>query len=300
MGYDSDEDLDEDIVAELASQIVSVRIEDDLPEGWEKQIDPNNGIPYYVNTITQSSQWSRPSSPAGNLHEEDHPEVVKVIDDERKLFDSLSLMSHDGISSQDEHLSSRKRVPLEATDRIESFISISENDNEKETAEEEQETKSPPAASSSETTALDLKEIQPVMTPTPVAPIAAAVAAVVEEEDEPEIPCRKGILQKQGGLFGMWSKKFFLLENEILSYYENSQAYLSGARPSKQMQLTGSTELSYTKMSHCFKVKTDNLEFILMSENKDLMKEWITDIRTIVTVRYDARIKGVMMGAKKK
>jgi hypothetical protein len=274
MGFDSDDEIDEDAVSELASRIVSLHIEEELPEGWEKQLDPNNGIPYYVNTITQSSQWSRPSSPAGNFHEEDDPEVVKVINDERRLFDSLSLMSHDGGAAgggsgsvQDESLSSHKRMPLDQNDRIESFISTTENETE-------------PEAKETSTVDIALEEKGETKEPEP--------------EPEPDLPLRKGILQKQGGLFGMWSKKFFVLEDEILSYYDSSQAYLSGARASKQMLLTSSTELSYTKMSHCFKIKTDKLEFILMSENKDLMREWIADIRTIITTLYDARIKGLM------
>ena len=183
-------------------------------------------------------------------------------------------MSHDGISLPDSaHNSISKRGPLAASDRLESFIStgIEEGDQEVEEIKGED-----PA---------DLND-------------DSAPAQMSEESPEPEDLVRKGILQKQGGLFGMWSKKFFLLEEGVLSYYESSQAYLSGARPSKQMLLTGSTELSYTKMSHCFKIRTDDTEFVLMSENKDLMREWIADLRTVVTALYDARIKSLMHSKK--
>jgi hypothetical protein len=274
MGFDSDDELDPDTISELASHIAQDLECDEIPEGWEKKVDPATNIAYYVNTITETSQWSRPSSPAGNHLEEEHHEVVKVIDDERRLFDSLSLMSHDGVSHADSaHHSLSKRGPLEASDRLESFISTGIEEQE----EDEQETKGEGP--------VDMKDIQPSMS---------------EESAEPEYPSRKGILQKQGGLFGMWSKKFFLLEEGVLSFYESSQAYLTGARPSKQMLLTASTELSYTKMSHCFKIKTDGVEFVLMSENKDLMREWIADLRAIVTALYDARIKGLMHSKTKK
>lgn len=271
MGYDSDEELDDDTVSELASRIVHDHDYDDLPEGWEKQVDPKTNIAYYINTLTQTSQWSRPSSPAGNQHD-DHHEVVKVIDDERRLFDSLSLMSHDGSIS--DHHSLSKRGALEAADRMASFVST-DNDNESEAKDD----------------TVAAEEVKPELVEN--APV----------EPEPEVVrepiVRKGILQKQGGLFGMWSKKFFVLEDDVLSYYESSQTYLTGARPSKQMLLQPSTDLSYTTMSHCFKVKTGDLEFILMSENKDLMREWINDIRYTITALYDNRIKSVMNRGKK-
>lgn len=276
MGYDSDEELDDDTVTELASRIIHDQEYDDLPEGWEKQIDSTTNIAYYVNTITQTSQWSRPNSPAGNQRD-DHHEVVKVIDDERRLFDSLSLMSFDGNSVSDHH-SISKRDALDHTDRMASFVST-DNENENEAKDD-----SKPVA---------IEEIKPEVQETKQSAETVAIIA-----REPII--RKGILQKQGGLFGMWSKKFFVLEDDILSYYETSQSYLSGARPSKQMLLQASTDLSYTTMSHCFKVKTGTVEFILMSENKDLMREWIKDIRTIISALYDERIKSVMNRGGKK
>jgi hypothetical protein len=283
MGFDSDDELDPDTISELASHIAQGHDFDELPEGWEKKVDPATNVTYYVNTITETSQWSRPSSPAGNHLEEHHEEKVKVIDDERKLFDSLSLMSHDGIDSS--HTSLRKRVPLEHADRVESFIST---DNDQEEQEEAKEKDDAP---------VEMTDIQPHL-PTH-ASATTPTAAAVTPQPEPEHPSRKGILQKQGGLFGMWSKKFFLLEEGVLSYYETSQSYLSGARPTKQMLITGSTELSYTKMSHCFKIKTESVEFILMSDNKDHMREWIADLRTIITSEYDARIKALMSNKKK-
>jgi len=290
--YDSDEELDADTVSELTNQLYQNYDQlDDLPEGWEKHIDATKNIPYYVNTVTQTSQWSRPSSPAGNIHDDDKHEDVKVISDERRLFDSLSLMSNDGsdlTSLTDEHSHGiSRRGQLEQADRQASFVSIDgDNDNNNSNNNNDIDNEDKKISST-----INIEDVKPEL----------SSEKVLQSEPEPELDpvLRKGILQKQGGLFGMWSKKFFVLEDEILSYYESSQGYLTGANASKQIIITSSTELSYTKMSHCFKVKSDGHEWVLMSENKELMREWINDIRTIITRLYDARIKFVMQQNKK-
>ena len=45
-----------------------------LPEGWEERMSKSQGVPYYVNTITQQSQWDRPHCAAQKM-----PARVQVL-----------------------------------------------------------------------------------------------------------------------------------------------------------------------------------------------------------------------------
>lgn len=36
----------------------------DLPEGWAEKISRSRGIPYYINTYTKETIWTRPTEPA--------------------------------------------------------------------------------------------------------------------------------------------------------------------------------------------------------------------------------------------
>eukprot|EP00604_Paraphysomonas_vestita_P000455 CAMPEP_0174826038 /NCGR_PEP_ID=MMETSP1107-20130205/43431_1 /TAXON_ID=36770 /ORGANISM="Paraphysomonas vestita, Strain GFlagA" /LENGTH=268 /DNA_ID=CAMNT_0016058395 /DNA_START=3538 /DNA_END=4341 /DNA_ORIENTATION=- len=195
--YDSDEELDADTVSELTNQLYQNYDQlDDLPEGWEKHIDATKNIPYYVNTVTQTSQWSRPSSPAGNIHDDDKHEDVKVISDERRLFDSLSLMSNDGsdlTSLTDEHSHGiSRRGQLEQADRQASFVSIDgDNDNNNSNNNNDIDNEDKKISST-----INIEDVKPEL----------SSEKVLQSEPEPELDpvLRKGILQKQGGLFGMW------------------------------------------------------------------------------------------------
>ncbi|XP_055626260.1 E3 ubiquitin-protein ligase SMURF2 [Toxorhynchites rutilus septentrionalis] len=41
-------------------------LKDELPAGWEERLTPNGRV-YYVNHVTKTTQWSRPSEPSGPL-----------------------------------------------------------------------------------------------------------------------------------------------------------------------------------------------------------------------------------------
>lgn len=45
-----------------------------LPDGWQERMSKSQGVPYYINTATQQTQWERPSGPAGAM-----PTKVQVM-----------------------------------------------------------------------------------------------------------------------------------------------------------------------------------------------------------------------------
>lgn len=59
-GVNVDSDSDDD----FAPIVVDMWI---VPEGWEEVFDIPTQLPYYYNTITQMSQWERPTSPAQSV-----------------------------------------------------------------------------------------------------------------------------------------------------------------------------------------------------------------------------------------
>lgn len=55
----AEEEVDDGPVEEGAN-------DDDLPPGWESYVDPETSNVYYYNTLTYTTQWDKPTTPASS------------------------------------------------------------------------------------------------------------------------------------------------------------------------------------------------------------------------------------------
>jgi len=65
---DGNEDNGEDELAFLDESSMTRESVQPLPEGWVEQVDPTYGHPFFVNTLTGESQWTRPESAPSTAH----------------------------------------------------------------------------------------------------------------------------------------------------------------------------------------------------------------------------------------
>jgi hypothetical protein len=276
---DGEEDGDEEILRTLADSISKSFLLVDLPEGWEEGKDPNTNVTYYINTLTSQPQWERPTSPAVFVKDEVE-ERVKVIEDEDKLFSSLSLMSADSSMKEDGQIS--HRVALTAEERAASFVSNSYGSSDALDVDVHDVNAKEEKQADPEAVVLVLSETDG--------------SAEAEEEDIPTYRdcARQGILQTLGGVMGLsWKKRFFALSGNVLSKYKSSQEFLSCAVPADTMTITSQTELSFTRQNLCIKIRTDKQVWTLMGENTESLKAWTNDIKFIIGQLFEERIKGV-------
>lgn len=106
---------------------------------------------------------------------------------------------------------------------------------------------------------------------------------------------KRGFVHKQlfGGLFNRWRKKYFVLEGRILEYFNRAQDFQSGvpSAAKHRMILTSLTKLSYEDSKYCFKVVTGDVKWVLMTETKRDVEDWMRLLsKTIVQAKYDESV----------
>merc|ERR1712179_205001 len=74
-----------------------------LPDGWQERMSRSQGVPYFINTATQATQWERPTVAAGAMPSK--VQVMHLLVKHSKSRNPKSWKSPDGITlTKDEAL----------------------------------------------------------------------------------------------------------------------------------------------------------------------------------------------------
>jgi hypothetical protein len=106
---------------------------------------------------------------------------------------------------------------------------------------------------------------------------------------------KQGYLQKQGKYFGSWKKLYFVVSGNSIAHYPSKQSYQCGALPTKIIQLTGLSVLSYTRFNLCFTVHTGGRTYwTMMAEDQAEFQQWMEKLNTVIGALFDARIQACL------
>jgi myosin heavy subunit len=106
---------------------------------------------------------------------------------------------------------------------------------------------------------------------------------------------KQGYLQKQGKYFGSWKKLYFVVSGNSIAHYPSKQSYQCGALPTKIIQLTGLSVLSYTRFNLCFTVHTGGRTYwTMMAEDKTEFQQWMDKLNTVIGALFDSRIQACL------
>jgi hypothetical protein len=95
----------------------------------------------------------------------------------------------------------------------------------------------------------------------------------------------QGNLLIKSGLFNLMSKKYFILRNNVLEYYESRDAFLNNwgsSSISKSLILNDKTTIGFKDSKYTFEIKQDNNKWCLQAQNKNEMDEWISHISAAI------------------
>jgi myosin heavy subunit len=259
-----------------------------LPPNWRELIDKKSGRPYYVNDLTKSRQWKRPEMPLTST--DISPNRVENIDRvsrrmSRKLSHPTLLAALDGDIGNENNSHSKNQHP--------SSVERKKGKKEVPTLSEEKITRARRTSAmiiSDELTPND--EIDDLMKQT--------VSYLIRVGYQ----IKTGYLQKQSKLLGRWRKRYFVLNESRLFYFDTEKEYQNvlktlkntansnpvnspngAASPSsssfslslnlslktdKQFIITGKTQVSYTTNENCFSLLTPSDKEGHNKENDDI------------------------------
>jgi hypothetical protein len=219
-----------------------------LPMGWVAEFNEEEKKYYYMNSLTKSKQTEYPTSPAAFV-----PEISLSLDNVTVHVDTTRSKA----SSNDEakihttiHEENKdNHIVTDIDDEVlpPSYEDIEESDEEYESRE--------------------------------------STSSYESEEETVQKIYKKGLLMKQSGFFCVYKQKYFILENNILEYYESIENYMTqwGKEP-KEMEITAFSEVGYRDLSVCFYVKTGEKKWILLAANKRDLEDWISCITEVIRI----------------
>eukprot|EP00005_Dracoamoeba_jomungandri_P004596 CAMPEP_0174256576 /NCGR_PEP_ID=MMETSP0439-20130205/5797_1 /TAXON_ID=0 /ORGANISM="Stereomyxa ramosa, Strain Chinc5" /LENGTH=450 /DNA_ID=CAMNT_0015339247 /DNA_START=43 /DNA_END=1395 /DNA_ORIENTATION=- len=90
---------------------------------------------------------------------------------------------------------------------------------------------------------------------------------------------KAGYLTKEGGGIKSWHKRWFVLEEGVLSYYDKEGGKQKGAIMVGQC---GSVRaIAYKDKKHCFKIVTKGREYMVYADDQQTMSEWIEALTAV-------------------
>eukprot|EP00752_Nemacystus_decipiens_P008749 g7810.t1 len=90
----------------------------------------------------------------------------------------------------------------------------------------------------------------------------------------------EGYLLEHDELTEQWNSGYFRLDDGLLAYFKNKS--LVGTNSHKAMKVTAHTVTTYTNTDNCFCVRTGEVAWFLMGEDRTSVEMWMTAINTEV------------------
>jgi myosin heavy subunit len=256
-----------------------------LPSNWRELIDKKSGRPYYVNDLTKSRQWKRPEIPLSSS--DISPNKVENIDRvsrrmSRKVSNSTLLSVLDG-NTGDENDSHSKNQHSASVERKKGKKEIPTVSEEK-------------IIRARRTSAMIISDEL-----TPNDEIDDLMKQTVSYLIRVGYQIKTGYLQKQSKLLGRWRKRYFVLNESRLFYFDTEKEYQNvlktlrstinsnfasssndtaspaaslslnlSLKTDKQFVITGKTQVSYTTNENCFSLLNPSEKEGSNKENEDI------------------------------
>jgi hypothetical protein len=273
----------------------------DLPCGWEEFAENSQRF-YYVNKLTNESQWGKPDAPAHTKRDE-NVEISLLddgVEDVAPEDREVTYVSADGIrvyaynKKDDEDVTAALHPPSPAPSPhpggkkvVKEVSYVFDGIRVYTTREVDDDAKEQVKVAEAADEAADSKNEHLNM--------AKEIAYSMDLQDKISRTYMTGNLLKQGKYFGSWKKLYFVLSGNSLCHYESKQSFRCGAPPTKIVALTGLSCLSYTKFNMCFVVHTGGrTSWTMMAENKKQFVQWLDALNTVIGALFDTRIQGLL------
>jgi myosin heavy subunit len=288
----------------------------ELPPGWEWRHERQ----LYYNLLTKEYQVDVPTLPA--MSHQDTPGLDQLIDQANK--DEVTEYDFDGIRVYTFY----DPDPADQQDGQEQTSSVVVEtifDSEKKPTEEEEKEREKPmkVKGGVSKTKKVVKEVSYVYDGIrvyttkevdedvdEVATATSTASSVTESETKERIKqmsvaselnekigrvFKQGYLQKQGKYFGSWKKLYFVINGNSVAHYPSKQSYQCGALPTKIIQLTGLSVLSYLKYNLCFTIHTGGRTYwTMMTEDINEFQQWMDKLNIVIGTLFDKRIQGCL------
>lgn len=237
--------------SQRSSKVKSVRLQQGtghLPPNWKELVDKKSGRPYYVNTVTKARQWRKPEEIV--VRASDHsPEKIESVDrTSRRISRKLSNPS---LGSGNEGVATGMRVNNFNEERVTNARRVSALILSEELTKDE-----------------DLSD-----------ELKQTVSFLTRIGQQ----VKTGFLQKQSKLLQRWRKRYFVLNDQKLFYFDSEKEYLAALKSfqnnpnlslkaEKQFTITSKTQVSFTTIDNCFSLVNPSTE--TLSKDKDTEDAW--------------------------
>lgn len=296
-----------------------------LPSGWRIVLDKKSNRPFYVHDATKRRQWRRPDP------EEEEEETNDTEDLGMLLANSNSGFS---TSNNDNRMSKRRQSMRAMTTNIEvspdrisrrlSGVSLYALQKQLSTVSfipqasyDEEGSSAAPQQAVDEGTTFQEKIVTQARRASQFM-LQSADTANITDNDRHTVSFmtrigkehKSGYLMKQSKLLGRWRRRFFVLEEQALMYFESEREYQQHVtmqnnakkrvslrhtvKADKVFALTGAALASFTTTPRCFSVvipchdtnHDDSAEWFLLSNTDREMEEWMRAINAHIHVQY--------------
>lgn len=225
---------------------VKEEVEDELPKGWRCCVDKKTQRTYYVNDETKARQWRRPEAVRAA--------AAEVVKDNRRMSRRVARKSVLVAVPPDQSPAAEDaeagRAPMSAAPKKEVKPEISLPDRNAKKIEDARK-RSATIISEELTYDEELEDDQ-----------KATVSYLTRLGSQPKM----GYISKQSKLLGRWRKRYFLLCEDALCYFDTEKEFdevlhknkgmlhdiVKRVKPDKVFHLTGACITYFTNTEHCF------------------------------------------------
>ena len=272
----------------------------DLPEGWREVVDKRSARSFYVNQITKEKQWKRPLSARS---------VSSTLTTKSRDFTSTthSLSLNQSVSIS-ENSSYRGGQSLSASSRVrqKSIVSEDADGNSKQTrlSKESQNTKlQKKIEKARKATLRTLQQVEERAASDSGHQGRVSVAYF----DKIGMQEKCGYLMKQTKLLQRWRRRFVVLRETVLLYFDSEKDYQKWTAASgsveqriaqgKAVQLSESISVAYTSIPNCFCISDPGqaasgrrsapaVDWFFLADSTLELEGWITAVNAHIHIKY--------------
>ena len=263
-----------------------------VPEGWEEVFDVTTQRPFFFNTITQMSQWERPTGPAQSIGGQLLVTPEATSQDSTECASSTStlprthrrvLNSTIDVALADVIIADSESPLREVGQNVVQDVDLSVSDL---TGSDNTLSPLPASKASGEAPDLALPAMviaaeceggKGVPSADPSDPSAEPTSAVTlrktkqtakcnltygrittSQLDELGVALKRGFLLMKSGFLSRWKKRYFVLEGPRLSCFKDIDGYYNGSVAHKMLNLTKQSVTAYTSTRYTFSVQSSS------------------------------------------
>ena len=290
----------------------------ELPEGWREIVDKTSSRTFYVNRITKEKQWRRPSSVQS---------VTSTITTKSRDFTTSTRSqtlsestTRDGISKT----STVREMAPPSSSAFQKMPSKSGQNGLVSSISDDTGFKSGQSKESQSSKLVKKIEKARKATSQTLAQVEERAMSAAGHQGKVSVAYfdkigrqeKRGYIQKQTKLLQRWKKRFVVLRENMLLYFDSDEEYnkwvAAGGDMQKRvvagkaMQLTDMVSVAYTSIPNCFCLtfpdplvaaaaedrNRPDIDWFFLSENERDLEAWVTAINAHMHVEY-RRSRGI-------